>query len=68
MSFQIRQAITANVKGQSPQEFTDIVEDAIERGEEHLLPGLGVFLEKWWTTASEEQRNLFSQQLSQQFS
>lgn len=44
MNFQIRDAITANVHGQSAAEFKDIVEDAINRGEEHLLPGLGVFL------------------------
>lgn len=44
MNFQIRDAITANVHGQSAAEFKDIVEDAISRGEEHLLPGLGVFL------------------------
>ena len=44
MNFQIRDAITTNVHGQSAAEFKDIVEDAISRGEEHLLPGLGVFL------------------------
>ncbi len=43
MNFQIRDAITANVHGQSATEIKDIVVDAIERGEEHLLPGLGVF-------------------------
>lgn len=44
MNFQIRDAISANVHGQSAAEFKDIVQDAISRGEEHLLPGLGVFL------------------------
>ncbi len=45
MNFQIRDAITTNVHGQTAAEFKDIVEDAISRGEEHLLPGLGVFFE-----------------------
>lgn len=67
MDFQIRQAITANVKGSDAAEFQDIVNDAIARGEEHLLPGLGVFLEKWWNVASENERNEFTQKLAQQF-
>jgi len=67
MDFQIRQAITANVTGSDAAEFQDIVNDAISRGEEHLLPGLGVFLEKWWTGASESERNEFSQKLAKQF-
>lgn len=67
MNFQIRQAITTNVQGQSAEEFTDIVADAIDRGEEHLLPGLGVFLENWWKSATEAERRDFSQKLSQSF-
>lgn len=68
MDFQIRQAISTNVTGQSPAEFSDIVNDAISRGEEHLLPGLGVFLEAWWQDSSEQERNNFSEKLSQHFS
>lgn len=67
MDFQIRQAITANVMGSDAAEFQDIVNDAIARGEEHLLPGLGVFLEKWWQSANENERNEFTQKLAQQF-
>ncbi|MEK4426547.1 small acid-soluble spore protein SspI [Solibacillus sp. FSL K6-1523] len=67
MDFQIRQAITANVTNSQPNEFSDIVNDAISRGEEHLLPGLGVFLEKWWSAANENERNEFSQKLAAQF-
>ncbi|MGN7479050.1 small acid-soluble spore protein SspI [Solibacillus silvestris] len=67
MDFQIRQAITANVMGSDAAEFQDIVNDAIARGEEHLLPGLGVFLEKWWNVATENEREEFTQKLAQQF-
>lgn len=68
MDFQIRQAIAANVQGQNAEEFEDIVNDAISRGEEHLLPGLGVFLEKWWQSANDSERNDFTQKLATQFS
>jgi len=67
MSFQIRAAITQNVQGDSPAEFKDTVQDAINRGDEHLLPGLGVFLEKWWQTSSEDEKNQFTEKLSQAF-
>lgn len=68
MNFQIRQAIATNVTGSDAVEFQDIVNDAISRGEEHLLPGLGVFLEKWWNAADDSERNDFTQKLATQFS
>ena len=67
MDFQIRQAIAQNVRGQEAQEFTDIVVDAIDRGDEHLLPGLGVLLEKWWQSASSDEQQAFSQKLAQAY-
>ncbi len=68
MNFQIRDAITANVHGQSAAEFKDIVEDAINRGEEHLLPGLGgVFFEKWWKQSSPSEQDEFVQKLEKVF-
>ncbi|MGN4124141.1 small acid-soluble spore protein SspI [Lysinibacillus sphaericus] len=68
MNFQIRDAITANVHGQSATEIKDIVVDAIERGEEHLLPGLGVFFEKWWQQSSTAEQDEFVQKLEKVFS
>ncbi|KOP72632.1 spore protein [Lysinibacillus sp. FJAT-14745] len=67
MNFQIRDAITTNVHGQSAAEFKDIVEDAISRGEEHLLPGLGVFFEKWWQQSSPTEQDEFVQKLEKAF-
>lgn len=67
MDFAIREAIAQNVKGDSPKEFRDTVEDAIARGDEHLLPGLGVFLEKWWQNSSDSERDNFTQKLSKAF-
>lgn len=67
MNFQIRDAISANVHGQSAAEFKDIVQDAISRGEEHLLPGLGVFFEKWWQQSTSEEQDAFVQKLEKVF-
>lgn len=51
MSFQIRQSISSSVAGSSSENFYAMVEDAIKKGDEHFLPGLGVFFEKWWQLA-----------------
>lgn len=67
MNFQIREAITTNVKGDNPQDFQETIQDAIARGDEHLLPGLGVFLEKWWQTSTEEEHAKFTETLSKAF-
>lgn len=67
MDFQIREAITANVKGETPTGIRDIVEDAIQRGDEHLLPGLGVFLEKWWSTSNKFEQEKFVNRLADVF-
>ncbi|MCP1145527.1 small acid-soluble spore protein SspI [Lysinibacillus endophyticus] len=67
MNFQIRDAIKQNVQGDSAAEFRDTVQDAISRGDEHLLPGLGVFLEAWWKASSEEEHQAFTEKLSKTF-
>lgn len=67
MNFQIRQAIATNVQGETASGFRDIVEDAIERGDEHLLPGLGVFLEKWWQASDASEKEAFVGKLENVF-
>lgn len=67
MNFQIRDAIAANMKGESPTGIRDVIEDAIDRGEEHLLPGLGVFFEKWWQSASQPEQDAVLTKLSDAF-
>lgn len=64
MNFKIRDAIKQNVTGNSPDQLKDIVEDAINRGEEHLLPGLGVFFETWWQQADKKEQDNFMSELS----
>ena len=67
MNFQIRDAITANMVGNDAKEIRNVVEDAITRGEEHLLPGLGVFFENWWKTAPEPEKETVLKHLEQSF-
>lgn len=64
MDFQIREAITANMKNETPAGIREVVEDAIKRGDEHLLPGLGVLFEKWWQTSQQSEQDTFLNQLS----
>ena len=68
MDFQIRDAITANMKNNSAEDVRNVVEDAIKRGEEHLLPGLGVFFEKLWNSSGELEKSKMAGELAQVFS
>jgi small acid-soluble spore protein I (minor) len=68
MDFQIRDAITANMTNNSATDIRGVVEDALQRGEEHLLPGLGVFFEKLWINADEQEKTKISGELAQAFS
>ncbi|WP_213423388.1 small acid-soluble spore protein SspI [Bhargavaea massiliensis] len=61
MNFQIRDAITANMQGNSAEDIRGVIDDAISRGEEHLLPGLGVIFEKFWQQAdAAEKQNVLA--------
>ncbi|GEN82277.1 small, acid-soluble spore protein I [Sporosarcina luteola] len=68
MNFQIRDAITANMTNNSADDIRNVVEDALQRGEEHLLPGLGVFFEKLWSSADEQEKSKITGELAQAFS
>lgn len=67
MDFKIRQAIEQNVQNDSAESFLDTINDAISRGDEHLLPGLGVFLEAWWQTSDLQQQKQFTEVLEQHY-
>lgn len=67
MNFQIRDAITTNMTNNNAEEIRNVVDDAIERGEEHLLPGLGVFFEKLWTHAEEQDKSKMMHELAEIF-
>lgn len=67
MDFQIRQAVQANVINDSATSFSETISDAIEKGDEQLLPGLGVFLEAWWQDSDSTARNRFSEVLEKHY-
>ncbi|WP_141431982.1 small acid-soluble spore protein SspI [Bacillus sp. 03113] len=56
MSLNLRNAIIHNVSGNSQDELKATIVDAIQNGEEKMLPGLGVLFEIIWKNASEEEK------------
>ena len=67
MDFQIRDAISENMTNNTAEDIRGVVEDAIKRGEEHLLPGLGVFFEKLWNSSGEQEKAKITSELEQVF-
>ncbi|ARF13202.1 MULTISPECIES: small acid-soluble spore protein SspI [Sporosarcina] len=67
MNFQIRDAISANMTNNSSTDVRSVIDDAIQRGEEHLLPGLGVFFEQLWKRSDEKEKAEITNELSEAF-
>ncbi|MCM3759699.1 small acid-soluble spore protein SspI [Alkalihalobacillus oceani] len=65
MGFNLRGAIMANIQGSSEEDVEATILDAIQRGEEKMLPGLGVLFEVYWKNADEQQKEELCQQISQ---
>ena len=57
MDINIRKAILHNIKDNSLDQFEETIVDAIEDGEEKMLPGLGYIFELIWSVASNEERS-----------
>lgn len=56
MNLNLRNAIVDNVTGNSVSELQDTIVDAIQSGEEKMLPGLGVLFEIIWQHASQDEK------------
>jgi small acid-soluble spore protein I (minor) len=56
MNLNLRNAIIHNVSGNSQTELEDTIVDAIQNGEEKMLPGLGVLFEVIWKNSSEDDK------------
>lgn len=56
MNLNLRTAIIHNVSGNTQEQLEDTIVDAIQNGEEKMLPGLGVLFEVIWQNASEQDR------------
>ncbi len=56
MNLNLRNAIVHNVAGNSQAELEDTIVDAIQNGEEKMLPGLGVLFEIIWKNSTEDEK------------
>ena len=56
MNLNLRNAVISNVSGNTQEELKDTIVDAIQNGEEKMLPGLGVLFEVIWQNASEHEK------------
>lgn len=57
MNINLRHAVIQNVSDNDQAQLRDTIVEAIQRGEEKLLPGLGVLFEVIWKNADEQNRN-----------
>lgn len=65
MNLNLRNAIVHNVTGNTQDELKDTIVDAIQNGEEKMLPGLGVLFEIIWNNSSEEEKKEMLEALEQ---
>ncbi|MFC0557883.1 small acid-soluble spore protein SspI [Halalkalibacter alkalisediminis] len=65
MGFNLRGAIMANIQGSTQEDVEATIVDALQKGEEKMLPGLGVLFEVYWKNASEQDKEAVCQQISQ---
>ncbi|WP_440896053.1 small acid-soluble spore protein SspI [Amphibacillus sp. Q70] len=65
MDLNLRKAILANVSDNSQDELEATIVDAIQNGEEKMLPGLGVLFELIWQQSDQEKKSAMLQLLEQ---
>ncbi len=59
MDFDLRNAILNNVKGSDEKQLEQTIVDAIQSGEEKMLPGLGVLFEVLWNNSTKDEQQEF---------
>lgn len=57
MDLNLRKAVIANVTGNDQEQIEHTIVDAIQSGEEKMLPGLGVLFEVLWQHASDSDKS-----------
>ncbi|WP_280769859.1 small acid-soluble spore protein SspI [Salipaludibacillus daqingensis] len=62
--FNLRGAILENVSGSSQDDVEATIVDALQSGEEKMLPGLGVLMEIYWKEASEAEKKEMTERIS----
>lgn len=65
MELDLRQAIYQNIASNDQSELENVIIDAIENGEEKLLPGLGVLFELIWKEAKTDEKDKMIHTLEQ---
>ncbi|MFQ3542551.1 small acid-soluble spore protein SspI [Halobacillus rhizosphaerae] len=63
MDLNLRKAILSNVSDHNQEQLEATIVDAIQNGEEKMLPGLGVLFEMIWKEASEDEKQEMLQTL-----
>ncbi len=58
MDLNLRKAVIHNVSGNDQAQLKDTIVDAIQRGEEKMLPGLGVLFEVIWQNADAQKNKI----------
>ncbi|ENQ3105507.1 small acid-soluble spore protein I (minor) [Bacillus sp. 491mf] len=57
MNFNLRGAVLANIAGNTQDQLQETIVDAIQSGEEKMLPGLGVLFEVIWKNADDSEKH-----------
>ncbi|RLQ97993.1 small acid-soluble spore protein SspI [Falsibacillus albus] len=65
MNLNLRNAIVHNVSGNNQEQLEDTIMDAIQSGEEKMLPGLGVLFEIIWKHADENEKHMMLETLEE---
>lgn len=65
MNLNLRNAIIHNVSGNDQSQLRDTIVDAIQRGEEKMLPGLGVLFEVIWQNADDQEKGMMLETLEE---
>lgn len=56
LNLNLRNAILDNISGNNQEQLEATIQDAIQSGEEKMLPGLGVLFELYWENANEQDK------------
>ncbi len=65
MNLNLRKAILDNISTNDQQQLEATIVDAIQNGEEKMLPGLGVLFELIWKQSAEQEKQEMIQALEQ---
>lgn len=65
MNLNIRKAILHNLQNNDQSQLEDTIVDAIQNGEEKMLPGLGVLFELIWNQSDEQDKQEMIEALEQ---